>query len=167
MTYGLEMMPMWLVRGVGAVAGPYARTRVVLAAGLVVFLATRSRAEEPVPKRFTRGEILNAIRWVETSNRTNPPDGDGGRAIGPYQIHRLYWMDAGVPGDYQECRRRDYAERVVAAYMQRWVPDAWRNSDAETIARTHNGGPKGWTKPATDRYWARVEAQLRALSQPE
>ena len=22
------------------------------------------------------------------------PDGDGGRAIGPYQIHRVYWQDA-------------------------------------------------------------------------
>lgn len=168
MTYGLgAMLRGWLVGGVGAVAGPYFGVRVCLAASLGVLLATRSCAEQPVPRHFTHAEILHAIRWVETSDRTNPPDGDDGRAIGPYQIHRLYWQDARLPGDYQECHRREYAERVITAYMQRWVPEAWRNCDAEAIARTHNGGPRGRSKGQTDRYWARVESWLRGLPQPE
>ena len=33
---------------------------------------------------------------VETGGQTNPENvvGDGGKAIGPYQIHESYWQDA-------------------------------------------------------------------------
>lgn len=110
-------------------------------------------------------QILDAIRFVESSDRDDVPDGDGGRAIGPYQIHRVYWQDAvefepELGGTYEDCRRRDYAERVIAAYMRRWAPGAWRAGDAEVIARLHNGGPRGDVEAATERYWQRVRARL-------
>lgn len=106
---------------------------------------------------------------VESGDRDDCPDGDGGLAIGPYQIHRVYWLDAvrhdRLLGperghDYADCRRRAYAERVIEAYMRRWVPQAWRAGEAEVIARTHNGGPRGARSPKTERYWARVKARL-------
>lgn len=114
---------------------------------------------------WTRQQVLDAIRYVESGWRDNVPDGDGGRAIGPYQIHRIYWLDAiefrpALGGGYEDCRQREYAERVVAAYMERWVPDAWANKNARIIARTHNGGPTGATKRSTLRYWRRVRAAL-------
>ncbi|HEX5050167.1 MAG TPA: hypothetical protein VFZ65_00215 [Planctomycetota bacterium] len=110
-------------------------------------------------------QVLDAIRFVESSHRDAVPDGDDGRAIGPFQIHREYWQDAlkaepSLGGSYQDCRRRDYAERIVAAYMRRWVPDAWAAGDAEVLARVHNGGPKGAQNPATLGYWARVRERL-------
>ena len=64
-------------------------------------------------------------------------------------------------GTYEDCRDRAYAESVVRAYMTRYVPEAWRDSDAEVIARTHNGGPRGARKSATLDYWRRVEEELR------
>jgi len=111
---------------------------------------------------WTRTELLNAIRFVESGHYDNPPDGDGGLAIGPYQIHEVYWRDAtefrpAIGGNYQDCRQRAYAERVIAAYMQLYVPEAWQRVDAEVIARTHNGGPLGAEKAATLGYWARVQ----------
>lgn len=109
---------------------------------------------------YTHAQILDAIRMVESSGNPNPPDGDDGLAIGPYQIHRRYWEDSELPGSYQDCRRRQYAERVVEAYMRRWVPQEWQWRDAEVIARIHNGGPRGMHKMATDGYWRRVEEQL-------
>jgi len=114
---------------------------------------------------WPRARILAAIRFVESGDRANVPDGDGGKAIGPYQIHRVYWQDAvtfapGLGGDYQDCRRADYAERVIDAYMAKWVPDAWANGEAEVIARVHNGGPNGHENPRTQRYWERVRARL-------
>lgn len=114
-----------------------------------------------------RQDILDAIRFVESSGRTNPPDGDNGKAIGPYQIHKVYWVDAhqfdkSLGGSYQDCRKRAYAERVIDAYMRRYAKQAWTDGDGQTIARIHNGGPKGHTKTATDRYWAKVEKQLPA-----
>ena len=114
-------------------------------------------------------EIMTAIWEVESGGSLNPPDGDGGRAIGPFQIHEIYWKDA-VAADpslgpeagyrYRDCRDPDYARRVIEAYMKRWIPEAWARCDAETIARTHNGGPKGAQKTATDRYWKLVRAEL-------
>lgn len=115
---------------------------------------------------WPRAQILAAIRFVESGGRDDVADGDGGRAIGPYQIHRVYWQDAvefapELDGSYQDCRQRAYAERVIAAYMERYAPDAWRAGDAETIARVHNGGPQGAAKAATAGYWQRVRARLR------
>ena len=116
-------------------------------------------------RTWPRDTILAAIRFVESGDRDDVPDGDDGKAIGPYQIHRIYWQDAllhqpALGGDYQDCRRRDYAEHVIAAYMQRWAPTAWRDGDAEILARTHNGGPTGPDKTATLRYWERVRTRL-------
>lgn len=118
----------------------------------------------------TLDEVLDAIRFVESSNRPDVPDGDGGKAIGPWQIHRGYWQDAvafdkGLGGSYDDCRSEAYARRVVRAYLARYAPAAIRdpqNVDAETVARRHNGGPRGDTKPATGDYWRKVE---RALSE--
>lgn len=116
-------------------------------------------------RTWPREQILAAIRFVESGDRDDVPDGDDGKAIGPYQIHRVYWEDAlraepALGGDYQDCRRRAYAERVIAAYMQRWVPAEWADGDAEVIARVHNGGPFGPGKAATKGYWERVRARL-------
>jgi hypothetical protein len=105
--------------------------------------------------------VLDAIRYVESGNRANVPDGDAGRAIGPFQIWRSYYTDSRIPGDYARCREQDYARRVVEAYMRRYEPRAWANADAQTLARLHNAGP-GWrrNRKATDGYWAKVKAAL-------
>lgn len=118
-----------------------------------------SRAEKPDARAALR-PLLDAIRQVESGGRANPPDGDGGRAIGPYQIWRVYWIDARLPGDYQDCRRADYAERVMLAYWARYCPRALEARDFETLARVHNGGPSGARKAATVKYWRKVQSQL-------
>ncbi len=114
---------------------------------------------------WPRGDILSALRWVESHHNDNVRDGDGGKAIGPYQIHLVYWQDAqraeaALGNDYQRCRDRAYAEAVIAAYMQKWAAAAWATGDAETIARVHNGGPLGASRDSTLPYWQRVRAQL-------
>ncbi len=114
---------------------------------------------------YSQGDILEALVMIESGGRADPPDGDGGRAIGPLQIHEIYWTDAvlhdpELGGTYQDCRDLTYAERVVHAYMSRWAPAAWRDGDAEIIARVHNGGPTGPQKAATLPYWRKVRAYL-------
>ncbi|MCA8942258.1 MAG: hypothetical protein KDB80_06815 [Planctomycetes bacterium] len=137
-----------------------------LLAGVVLLALTLVSDPFPSP---SHAEILDAIRMVESGGRDDCPDGDGGKAIGPFQIHENYWRDAVAfdpsigPGNgfsYQDCRDRDYAMRVVDAYMTRWIPDAWAAADAETIARTHNGGPRGAEKSSTEGYWQRVRKRL-------
>jgi hypothetical protein len=134
----------------------------LLALLLLLLLGTPA---ESARRFWPQAQILAALRQVESGNREDVADGDGGAAIGPYQIHYVYWLDATAAdqtlgGGYQDCRRRGYSTRVVTAYMRRYVPDAWRRGEAETIARVHNGGPRGHRIRATLGYWQRVRQQL-------
>jgi len=99
-----------------------------------------------------------ALHLVETSGRTGPIVGDGGAALGPLQIHRAYHADSRVAGDYSRLAELDYSKRVATAYLKRHAPTAWAAGDVETLARVHNGGPRGHLKPATKGYGLRVKA---------
>ena len=108
--------------------------------------------------------LLNAIRRVETGGHPNggrDTRGDGGRSLGPYQIQRSYWRDAGMPGSYGQVRDRRYAERVMRSYWERYCPRALARGDLETLARVHNGGALGARKRSTVAYWHKVRKELR------
>lgn len=125
----------------------------ILAATLVV----------PPPAGTDTRRILDALRQVETGGSRDPDRavGDDGRALGAYQIHRVYWLDA-VEHEpslkargYEAVTDRAYAERVVLAYLSRYARD-W---SIDTVSRIHNGGPRGATgtrRRATDGYAAKV-----------
>ena len=115
-----------------------------------------------VRKQASRPSLLHAIRLVESGGRPNPPDGDGGRAIGPYQIWRSYWMDSGVPGDYQRCREAEYAERVIVAYWTRFCPKALASGNWRTLANTFHLGRTAARRGKVDEVnLTKVEAVMR------
>ena len=118
---------------------------------LALLLALCSTAHAAPPDSFFR-----ALHVVETSGRTGAILGDGGKALGPLQIHKAYHADARIGGDYARCADLDYSRRVVTAYLQRYAPQAWAAGDVTTLARVHNGGPRGASKPATVAYGAKV-----------
>lgn len=101
-----------------------------------------------------------ALHQVETGGRIGPIFGDGGKALGPLQIHRACHADSRVAGPYSRCAELDYSRRVAEAYLQRYAPDAWRKGDAATLARVWNGGPRGASKAATLPYARRVLAAM-------
>jgi hypothetical protein len=142
--------------------------RVGAAVMLTLGVVAVSGSSASPPLTASRAQILDAIRAVESRGLDPTPDGDGGRAIGPYQIAAPYWMDAAeqdlslFEGEWFDCRDREYAERVIGAYMERYCPEAWAAGDAEIIARTHNGGPRGPMRCSTLDYWGRVKALLIA-----
>jgi hypothetical protein len=121
-------------------------------------------------KEYTLDETLAAIRMVESGDDPSAV-GDGGRAIGCYQVWESYWKDAvefsGLGGNYRDCYKRDYADRVVREYMKRYCTEKrlGREPTWEDIARMHNGGPRavwatGKKKENLDRYVEKVKAQL-------
>jgi len=122
-------------------------------------------SEEYVNSLFTMQDLLDALCDVE-SNCTEDSIGDDGFAIGPYQIHYAYWFDAAewdaslTLFEYEDCYNKEYAELVIIAYMERYVPGAIESFDPETIARTHNGGPHGMTKDSTIEYWKTVKSVM-------
>jgi hypothetical protein len=101
--------------------------------------------------------LMKAMAAVE-SGRHPLAVGDGGRAIGVYQIHRAYWQDSGVPGKWEDCLDAAYARRVVVSYWNRYCPDALRQGNIEVLCRVHNGGPRGHEKSATLAYWRSIQA---------
>lgn len=92
--------------------------------------------------------------------------GDGGRSLGRYQIGRLYWQDAGSPGVYNDVTDPAFAESVMLAYWRRWCPSALAALDYETLARVHNGGPRGSSKQSTLPYWRKVQERLQKETSP-
>ena len=142
----------------------------VLASTMASALGTVASVTVIAVKEYTLDETLAAIRMVESGNDPSAV-GDGGRAIGCYQVWESYWKDAvqfsGLGGNYRDCFKRDYADRVVRAYMKRYCTEKrlGRKPTWEDIARMHNGGPRavwatGKKKENLDRYVAKVKAQL-------
>lgn len=100
----------------------------------------------PMASAQPSAQVLDAIKMVESGGRENPPDGDGGRSIGPYQIMRAYHADAiahdkTLGGTYEDCRKEPYARKVVIAYLTRYA----KNATPEQMGRCHNSGPS-WRK---------------------
>lgn len=120
--------------------------RTALLLGLV------ASAQAMPPESFWR-----ALHLTETSGRVGPIRGDGGKALGPLQIHRSYWQDARVGGRYEDCADLSYSIKVASAYLKRYAPQAWHAGDITTLARVHNGGPNGHKKPQTLSYAAKVQ----------
>ena len=109
--------------------------------------------------------LFDALWQVEASGQLNPRDGDGGRAIGPYQIWRIYWQSAiefapELGGTYEDCRDKNYAEWIILAHWLRFCPAALERYDFKTLARTHKGGAKGARDPATLAYWRKVQKEM-------
>lgn len=118
---------------------------------LALLLALAATVQAAPPDSFFR-----ALHIVETSGKRGAILGDNGRALGPLQIHRAYHTDSRVAGDYARCADLDYSKRVVSSYLQRYAPQAWAAGDVSTLARIHNGGPRGDKKQATLGYAAKV-----------
>ena len=122
---------------------------------LILFtLAVITANAAPTPAFFA------ALHQVETGSALGAIKGDNGRSLGPLQIMRSYHADSRVGGDYARCSDLEYSKKVVTAYLKRYAPAAWDAGDVATLARIHNGGPKGNIKPATKPYAAKV---LRVL----
>lgn len=107
--------------------------------------------------------LLDAICQVE-SGCQNDAIGDDGKAIGPYQIWHCYWKDAieyrpSIGGCYTDCYDKEYAEQIILAYWDRYANEKrlGRKVTDEDRARIHNGGPNGYKKESTAKYWDKVK----------
>jgi predicted chitinase len=105
----------------------------------------------------TMDDFFYAIGKVETENNDNAI-GDGGKSIGRYQIQYNYWLDSKIGyGTYKDCKKKEYAEKVMTKYWERYCPKALQDKDFERLSRTHNGGPNGANIKATEKYWQKVK----------
>lgn len=107
-------------------------------------------------------DLLDAIHIVESGGRKeNVPMGDNNLARGPFQIHKEFWVDSKIPGEWENCDNYDYSVRVINAYMNKYAQKAIIDKDFEKIARIFNGGPRGDKKKSTLKYWEKVKKYLK------
>ncbi len=129
----------------------------------------------------TFDDLLDAIEWVESKGDANVV-GDGGKAIGSFQIHKIYVDDVNriickhrmrlSTFRYADRYDKDKSRIMVIIYLEEYaggytgedfytgvVLGDWQ---PEKMARVHNGGPDGWKKDCTTPYWEKVKARLDA-----
>ena len=144
---------------------------------LLSLLLGLQAAQSQAATTYAWKDLLPAIRMVETGGSPRGglgAIGDNGNAFGPYQIWKIYHKDAATRDktldNFRRClNSKSYSERVIKAYMKRYATTAARRldqgkatlTDLETVARIHNGGPRGATKDSTKKYWAKVRSHLK------
>ena len=108
----------------------------------------------------TISNLISALIIVESSGN-DLAVGDGGKAIGPLQIHRGVVLDVNrITGSnyrHQDMTNRVAARAVCEAYLRHYG----KGATTEQLARRWNGGPKGDTKTSTEAYWAKVKKHLK------
>ena len=111
-------------------------------------------------------DLISAISEVETGGELfrDSSVGDGGYSRGRFQISLPYFIDSGIKATYQEAWSNPHiGQQVMLAYWARYsgierrLNDAIDMETAEWLARTHNGGPRGYRKQATVKYWRKVK----------
>lgn len=111
--------------------------------------------------------LYDAIAIVESNNNSRAI-GDGGRAIGAFQLWKVYVDDvnriAGTSYTYEDRwdRQKSYEMAVIYVeyYSRRYERITGLRATREVKSRIHNGGPNGWKKPATEKYWRKVQKVL-------
>jgi len=116
--------------------------------------------------------ILFILMTVESGGNINAV-GDGGKALGLYQLHAAYVQDAAehlcrnhpeVEIEYPAAAMNPIsAAHLVKAYMARYATEdrLGRPVTVEDICRIHNGGPNGYKKSSTDAYWAKCKKVIK------
>ena len=113
-------------------------------------------------------ELLNAIACIE-SNCDDAAVGDGGEAVGRYQIHKIYVDDvnriAGTSYSYDDRYDPVKSKQMVIIYLTHYgdfyTRVTGKTPTAEVLARIHNGGPYGYRKKETTKYWNKVKKRIR------
>jgi hypothetical protein len=108
----------------------------------------------------TISNLITALIIVESSGN-DLAVGDGGKAIGPLQIHKAVIVDVnritGSSYRHQDMTNRAQARAVCEAYLKAYG----KGATPEQLARRWNGGPRGDTRPSTEAYWAKVKKHLK------
>ncbi len=157
--------------------------KVLLLSLLPVFISSNSteinyerEIEQPIveldrkdiPNVITDGDLLDALIFVE-SRGNDSAIGDrhlvGNEAVGALQIRPIMVREVNrilkLQKSSKQFKLKDRFDRDKSVEMfYIWKNYHHKNSEVEVIARNWNGGPKGYKKDRTIKYWNKIEKQL-------
>lgn len=103
--------------------------------------------------------LVDSIAAVESS--------DGRRSSNVYQITPVYVRDCNrfhpvftLADRFSRDRSQTMMQVYWAVYGKRYADLTGNQPTYEVLARIHNGGPDGFKRRSTDRYWQRVKREL-------
>ena len=113
-------------------------------------------------------KLLDAICDIE-SHGNSQAVGDSGKAVGVYQIHKIYVDDVNsfskTQYTYEDRKDKTKSRAMVKAYLEHYgkvyEKKTGETANNEVLARIHNGGPNGYKKDATKKYWNKIEKELK------
>ena len=117
---------------------------------------------------ITDGDLLTALIFVE-SRGNDSVIGDrhlvGNEAVGALQIRPIMVREVNrilkIQGKTERFDLKDRFDRQQSIRMfMVWKNYHHKDSEPEVIARNWNGGPKGYKKDRTIKYWNKIEKQL-------
>jgi len=130
------------------------------------YLTMAAALEGPKPTASRHVDLLAAMCEVESN--CDPTKVGEANEIGWYQILPCFWQDAlehdpSIGGEYEDVIDREYAEKCIHAYWDRYATEKrlGRPVTDEDRARMHNGGPNGHKKTSTIKYWNKIQNELR------
>lgn len=135
-------------------------------------IITFENCEVVMPTTFE--DLLDAIEWVESRGRADAV-GDGGNAVGSFQIWKIYVDDVNrimalrnwpERFTYEDRLNKTKSRRIVTLYLQYYGKSVQVLSELEyfeCVARIHNGGPTGHKKECTKAYWENIKARLEVV----
>ena len=116
---------------------------------------------------ITIAKLLPILCIIESGN--NPlAVGDNGKAVGILQIHKCVVDDVnrvyGTNFTYAD-RTYEYASKYMAtlylAYWgRRYMILTGKEPDEEVLSKLWNGGPTGYDRDSTNKYWEKVKKEL-------
>ena len=112
-------------------------------------------------------QIIAAIILIE-SGGDNYAVGDSGKSYGCLQLTEAYVADAAefanVDWVHKDAFDRNKSIDIFLAYMSRYATPKrlGRPVTSQDIVRIHNGGPNGYKKQSTKKYWLKIKPLLHA-----
>ena len=115
--------------------------------------------QKVVMERTELLELIKAIRAVESSNGMTSRNELQITPICIEDVNRLY----GTHYRMLDAWDRAKSEEIAILYLSYWASKANAPKTAELYARIWNGGPNGWKKQSTLKYWNKVKKQLKRI----
>jgi hypothetical protein len=131
---------------------------------LTPYIQTHIQTEKPKPIIQTKTKsLIDALILVESSGRENAYNKKE-NACGCLQIRPIMVREVNRILRKQNIEQRFTKEDRWDCGLSKEMFYIWRdyhhpNSNDEIIARCWNGGPRGYKKQSTERYWNKVQLQ--------
>lgn len=111
--------------------------------------------------------FITALMIVESGGDASAI-GDNGKAIGCLQIHEAVVQDVskhfGIDIKHNTLFDKKLSIAVCSAYLRMWgrhyQETTGKEPTYEILARIWNGGPNGWQKESTKKYWCKVRKEM-------